>query len=79
MELYCARHRFATDVMQATGNLMTVMDVMGHEKMDTSRIYNHSALEQIREVMNKRNESVQCKHCHKIATIGRNGCWEIGC
>lgn len=57
--LYCARHRFATDAMQATGNVMAVMDAMGHEKVDTTRIYNHPALQQIRDAMNKRNEAVQ--------------------
>ncbi len=59
VDLYCARHRFATDAMQATGNLMAVMDVMGHENVDTTRIYNHPGLQQIREAMNKRNEAVQ--------------------
>jgi site-specific recombinase XerC len=57
--LYCARHRFATDAMQATGNLLAPMDAMGHEHVDTARIYNHPALRQIRDAMNKRNEAVQ--------------------
>jgi hypothetical protein len=38
--LYCARHRFSTDAMEGTGNLLAGMDAMGHEKMDTTRIYN---------------------------------------
>jgi site-specific recombinase XerC len=59
VDLYCARHRFATDAMQATGNLMAVMDVMGHENVDTTRIYSHPGLQQIREAMNQRNEAVQ--------------------
>jgi integrase len=33
--LYCARHRFSTDAMEGTGNLMAVMDAMGHAKIDT--------------------------------------------
>jgi integrase len=57
--LYCARHRFATDAMQATGNIMAVMDAMGHERVDTLRIYSHPELAQIREAMNKRNEAMQ--------------------
>jgi len=57
--LYCARHRFATDSMQATGNIMAVMDAMGHERVDTLRIYSHPELAQIREAMNKRNEAMQ--------------------
>jgi hypothetical protein len=27
--LYCARHRFSTDAMDGTGNVMAVMDAMG--------------------------------------------------
>lgn len=57
--LYCARHRFSTDAMDATGNIMAVMDAMGHERVDTLRIYNHPELARIREAMNKRNEAMQ--------------------
>jgi site-specific recombinase XerC len=42
--LYCARHRFATDALQATGNIFAVMDAMGHERVDTLRIYSHPEL-----------------------------------
>jgi site-specific recombinase XerC len=45
--------------MQATGNIMAVMDAMGHERVDTLRIYSHPELAQIREAMNKRNEAMQ--------------------
>ena len=37
--LYCARHRFSTDVMEATNNVMALMDVMGHSKPEVTRIY----------------------------------------
>jgi integrase len=57
--LYCARHRFSTDAMDGTGNVMAVMDVMGHSKMDTTRVYQHPGLKQIGTVINKRNEVVQ--------------------
>lgn len=57
--LYCARHRFATDALQATGNIIAVMDAMGHERVDTLRIYSHPELTQIRDAMNKRNGAVQ--------------------
>jgi hypothetical protein len=45
--LYCARHRFSTDAMEGSGNPMAVMDVMGHERMDTTRIYTHPGLRQV--------------------------------
>ena len=57
--LYCARHRFSTDAMDGTGNLMAVMDVMGHSKLDVTRLYQHPGLKQIGMAINKRNEAVQ--------------------
>jgi site-specific recombinase XerC len=56
--LYCARHRFSTDAMEGTGNLMAVMDVMGHSKLDVTRLYQHPGLKQIGIAINKRNEAV---------------------
>src|SRR5437762_8692123 len=47
--LYCARHRFSTDAMEGTGNVMAVMDAMGHGSVNTTRIYTHSNVQQIRE------------------------------
>jgi integrase len=57
--LYCARHRFSTDAMEGTGNLMAVMDAMGHENMDTTRLYNHPGTKQIRDAIERRNQLVQ--------------------
>jgi integrase len=54
--LYCARHRFSTDAMEGTGNVMAVMDAMGHEKMDTTRLYNHPGMKQIRDAIERRNQ-----------------------
>ena len=57
--LYCARHRFSTDAMDGTGNLMAVMDVMGHSRPDVTRLYQHPGLKQIGMAINKRNGVVQ--------------------
>jgi integrase len=54
--LYCARHRFSTDAMEGTGNLMAVMDAMGHSKIDVTRIYQHPGTKQIRDAIEKRNQ-----------------------
>jgi integrase len=73
--LYCARHRFATDAMEGTGNVMAVMDAMGHQSVNTARIYNHSNVRQITEAIERRNqllgapvEAVQ-KLATKVATV----------
>jgi site-specific recombinase XerD len=73
--LYCARHRFSTDAMEGTGNVMAVMDAMGHGSVNTTRIYTHSNVQQIREVIERRNrlattpvEAVQ-KLATKAATV----------
>ena len=60
--LYCARHRFSTDAMEGTGNVMAVMDAMGHQKMDTTRLYNHPGLKQIRDAIERRNQLIEESH-----------------
>jgi integrase len=57
--LYCARHRFSTDAMEGTGNVMAVMDVMGHSRVDVTRVYQHPGLKQVTAAIEKRNERVQ--------------------
>jgi integrase len=57
--LYCARHRFSTDALEGTGNLMAVMNVMGHSRSDVTRIYQHPDLAQIGAAINKRNQAVR--------------------
>jgi hypothetical protein len=54
--LYCARHTYATDALARTGNVAAVMDAMGHANVQTSMIYQHQGLEQIRGAINLRNK-----------------------
>ena len=56
--LCCARHRFSTDAMEGTGNLLAVMHAMGHQSVNTTRIYNHSNLVRIREAIERRNQQL---------------------
>jgi hypothetical protein len=39
--LYCARHKFATKVMGATGDLSLVMRALGHSSPQTAMICQH--------------------------------------
>jgi site-specific recombinase XerD len=39
--VYSARHSFATDLLDRTGNLKLVMDVLGHESVTTTQKYPH--------------------------------------
>jgi site-specific recombinase XerD len=58
--MYCARHTFATDALEGTGNPVAVMDALGHARLDTTRIYVHPGVEHIRDVIERRNrETVQ--------------------
>ena len=45
--------------MEGTGNLLAVMDAMGHEKIDTTRLYNHPGTKQIRDAIERRNQWMQ--------------------
>src|SRR5215469_11555924 len=53
--LYCARHRFSTDAIEGIGNVMAVMDAMGHQSVNTSRICTHPNIQQIREAIERRD------------------------
>ena len=53
--LYCARHTYATDALARTGNVAAVMDSMGHANAQTTMIYQHQGLEQLRAAINDRN------------------------
>jgi integrase len=53
--LYSARHSFATDLLDRTGNLKLVMDVLGHESVTTTQKYLHPSLKNIAEIVNQRN------------------------
>lgn len=53
--IYSARHSFATDLLDRTGNLKLVMDVLGHESVTTTQKYLHPAFKNIADVVNQRN------------------------
>ncbi len=73
--LYCARHRFSTDAMEGTGNVMAVMDAMGHGSVNTTRIYTHTNARLVREAIERRNKLLATTAAtsddagHKMATI----------
>ena len=52
---HSARHSFATDLLDRTGNLKLVMDVLGHESVTTTQKYLHPELKDIAETVNERN------------------------
>lgn len=55
MVLYNARHSFATDLLDRTGNLMLVKDVLGHESVATTQKYLHPSMKNLAEIVNQRN------------------------
>ena len=59
--LYCARHTYATDALARTGNMAAVMDTMGHANVQTTMIYQHQGLDQIRGAINLRNKENQTR------------------
>ena len=44
------RHTFATDMLNAGCDLMSVKELLGHSSIDTTSIYTHVSNEQIKQV-----------------------------
>jgi len=44
--------------MEGTGNLMAVMDVAGHSRVDTNRLYQHPGLQQVTAAIERRNREM---------------------
>src|SRR2546428_4834330 len=53
--LYCARHRFSTDAMEGTGNVMAVVGSVGHGFGNTTHIFTHSNVQPIQGAVERRN------------------------
>jgi integrase len=57
LKLYCSRHTFGTVVMDATKNPYVIMQGMGHEELDTTMLYMHNDVMQLKAVIDKHNDS----------------------
>ncbi len=53
--LYSARHTFATDLTEATGNLRKTQKALGHTALSTTARYDHTRSADIATIMNVRN------------------------
>lgn len=53
--LYSARHSFATDMLDKTGNIVLVGRMLGHQSVTTTQRYLHPQLKDIAEYVNQRN------------------------
>lgn len=54
--LYCARHTFATDFMDETGDITKTSKTLGHTKITTASRYVHPEIAALGAIMDSRNE-----------------------
>lgn len=53
--LYAARHSFATDMLDRTGNIILVGKLLGHRSVTTTQRYLHPEMKGLAELVNARN------------------------
>ena len=63
VDLYCARHTYGTDIMNATKDPFLTMRLMGHTELGTTDRYQHPNMTHISELMNARND-LRHSSCH---------------
>lgn len=56
VDLYCARHTYGTDVMNATKDPFLTMRLLGHADLGTTSRYQHPNMGMIGALMDERNE-----------------------
>lgn len=70
--LYSARHSFATDLLDRTGNIVLVGKILGHRSVTTTQRYLHPEIKGIAEIVNERNairaanDGAQNGLCHNL-------------
>ena len=53
--LYSARHSFATEMLDRTGNIVLVGKMLGHSSVTTTQRYLHPSMKGLAELVNERN------------------------
>lgn len=53
--LYSARHSFATEMLDRTGNIVLVGKMLGHRSITTTQRYLHPEMKDMAELVNARN------------------------
>jgi Phage integrase family len=65
--LYSCRHTFAKDMLDRTGNVKLVGDLLGHASLATTARYVHPSLKLVAAIINQRNVTRQeevAAQCH---------------
>lgn len=71
--LYSARHTFATDMLDRTGNLALVQKMLGHESILTTQRYLHPELKDVAQLVNQRNADNADENLrHSLRHSGQN-------
>lgn len=70
MVLYSARHSFATDMLDRTGNIVLVGKMLGHRSVTTMQRYLHPAMKGLAELVNERNAMrAQQENCRAMSCL----------
>lgn len=57
LKIYCSRHTWGTSMMDETKNPFAVMQGLGHARLESTQPYMHNDTMQLKEVIDRRNES----------------------
>jgi integrase len=74
---YSARHTFGTDIMEQTGNINLVQEVMGHDNVTTTQRYLHPDKSKMADHINERNRdrarrAELTEQCHTYVIVRKS-------